>query len=92
MAAQNGSIRPPAGALHVDSWEGPANDRFRFFRGTRRGERVAVEIVGFQFADGRVDRVAHLHADHVDLKVIDIERLLADLLAAKDEIQGLEAG
>ncbi|MCA4727022.1 MULTISPECIES: hypothetical protein [Mycobacteriaceae] len=90
MTAQNGSIGPPEGAVHVDAWEGPADDRFRFFRGTRRGERAAVEIVGFQFAYGRVERVAHLHADHIDLKVTDIESLVADLSAARDEIQSLE--
>lgn len=88
----NGEVKPPAGAVRVDPWEVAAGVRFRFFRGTRRGDRVSVEVMGFQYEDGRVEqRVAHIHADHVDFDIDGLTELMDDLQATKDEIQRLES-
>ncbi|NOQ62008.1 hypothetical protein [Mycolicibacterium fortuitum] len=51
---------------------------------------MTVEIVGFQYADGRVDkRVIHLNADNVDLDRHQAALVIADLTAAADELDRL---
>lgn len=80
-------VDPPPDAVQVEQWEGPAGNRFRFFKGTHRGSRVSLVIMGFQLADGRVEkRVVHLDGSHVDLTVPDIDALIINLAAAREEI------
>jgi hypothetical protein len=70
---------PDAQALDV--WEDRDGEMFRFFRGTRRGRRIAVEIVGFQRADGTIEeRTVHLEPDtESGLDGADVQELVDDL-------------
>lgn len=90
MNHEDDRVVPPPDAVHLDDWETRHGERFRFFRGSRWGRRVTVEIVGFQYADGRVDkRVIHLNADNVDLDRHQAALVIADLTAAADELDRL---
>jgi hypothetical protein len=56
-----GGIAAPSDAQALDVWEDRDGEMFRFFRGTRRGSRMVVEIVGFQRANGAIEeRTIHL--------------------------------
>jgi hypothetical protein len=67
----------------------------RFFYGTQRGERVSVEINGFQNRDGSVrGRWTHVDGRALDRQELDAaaaRELARMLISAADELDGLEA-
>ena len=81
-------IAAPPDAQTLDVWEDRDGEKFRFFRGTRRGTRVGVEIVGFRRGDGTIEeRTVHLDADVVGgLDLAAVQELIDDLAAARDEL------
>lgn len=82
-------IAAPPDAQTLDVWENRDGKKFRFFRGTRRGTRVSVEIVGFQRGDGTIEeRTIHLEEADADdgLDLAAVQELIDDLAAARDEL------
>ena len=84
-------VPAPAGARKVDEWidETDRGDWARFFRGTRRGASVHVDIIGMQNADRSVERTISVCAPNVGLDAASARELGADLLAAADELDEL---
>ncbi|MGA8123607.1 MAG: hypothetical protein WBS15_03470 [Mycobacterium sp.] len=90
-------VAPPPDATMVTKW-GYIFDPdvlHRFFYGTQRGERVSVEINGFQNRDGSVrGRWIHVDGRVLDRQELDgaaARELARALIAAADELDGLEA-
>ena len=89
-------VAPPPDATWVTKW-GYIFDPdvlHRFFYGTQRGERVSVEINGFQNRDGSVrGRWIHVGGtlDRQELNGAAARELALALIAAADELDGLEA-
>jgi CubicO group peptidase (beta-lactamase class C family) len=89
----------PAGARQISSWfdYDDSGMQARAFYGTKRGERVQVDVDGIQFADGRVDPTATIRSSLRDdaligsLYAAELRELAAHALAAADELDGLEA-
>ncbi|BBX01851.1 hypothetical protein [Mycolicibacterium moriokaense] len=83
----------PPDAVSVGDWEvadGPDDIR-RTFYGTTRGDRVPVEIVGWQKLDGTIGRgiIPDLRGVGGELDAPTARQMARDLLAAADEIVGL---
>jgi hypothetical protein len=91
MKIENPGVAPPPDATKLDVWEQHSDGEVkRFFHGTQRGERVQVDIVGWQNGDGSVaDRTIFLESDGDDLSVAEVQELIDDLAAARDEINRL---
>ena len=98
-------VFPPADATEVGAWEfvggGPAAKRY--FRGTKRGDKVRVDIAGLQYSDGTARRwifvdvprkIAELDADEANEVAADLlaaaGEVAADLLAAAGELDTLD--
>jgi hypothetical protein len=90
-------VAPPPDATRVTKWEHIFHPDVlhRFFYGTQRGERVSVEINGFQNQDGSVrGRWIHVDGRVLDRQELDgaaARALARALIAAADELDGLEA-
>jgi hypothetical protein len=86
-------VAPPADAQHVEEWvdvAGTGTTWGRYIQGTRRAVAgVQVVVVGWQDADGQVDRHASVWATDVALDATSLRKLAAAALDAADEIEGL---
>lgn len=90
-------IPAPADATKLTEWDRifAVNVLHRFFYGSQRGERVRVEILGYQNPDGSVrERWIHVHAvpnprDDLELDAAAARELARALIAAADELDAL---
>jgi hypothetical protein len=86
-------IPAPADAQHVDEWvdvAGTGTTWGRYVRGTRRTVAGAqVVVVGWQDANGQVDRHASIWATDLALDAAALRKLAAAALDAADEIERL---
>jgi hypothetical protein len=83
-------VAPPPDATQVTEWNHIFDrDVFhRFFYGTQRGERVSVEINGYQNRDGSVrGRWIHVDSRHQELDAAAARELARMLIAAADELE-----
>src|SRR5271163_3123184 len=81
-------VAPPPDATRVTKWGYifEPDVLHRFFYGTQRGERLSVEINGFQNRDGSVRAL-----DRQELDGAAARELAHALIAAADELDGMEA-
>jgi hypothetical protein len=86
-------IAPPADAQHVDEWvdvAGIGTTWGRYVAGSRRAAGgVEIVVVGWQDADGTVDRHASVWATDVQLDAATLRKLAALALDTADEIERL---
>lgn len=79
----------PVEADRVDPWENSDGTTFRYFAGVPRGEHAAVQLAGFQRADGTVyDLTINVDADQ-PLTAAAAEELVVNLTAALAELRRL---
>lgn len=77
----------PVDADRVDPWETSEGNTFRYFAAVPRGEHVAVQLAGFQRADGTVyDLTINVDADE-PLTAAAAEELVASLTAALADLR-----
>jgi hypothetical protein len=83
-------VPPPADASRVSTWDDGDGQVSRYFRGTRRGNQVRVDIAGSQNSDGIVtERVILVGGCDVEVDASGARQIAADLLAAADELDWL---
>jgi hypothetical protein len=83
-------VAPPADATRVSAWDDVDGQVSRYFRGTKRGAKVRVDIAGSQNADGTVaERVILIDACDAEVDAAAARQIAADLLAAADELDRL---
>ncbi|MEW2484175.1 hypothetical protein AB0876_31780 [Mycobacterium sp. NPDC049093] len=79
----------PVDAVRIDPWESSDGTMFRYFAAVPRGEHAAVQLAGFQRADGTVyDLTINVDADE-PLTVAATEELVANLTAALADVRRL---
>ncbi len=88
------TIPLPPGAKYADDWQVQRDQSVtRAFEGTMRGDRVVIEIRGFQAHSGDVlERVAVVDTERAggtEMDAAELRELAADALAAADELEGL---
>jgi hypothetical protein len=87
-------IAAPADARHVEPWVdelGDGKSWGRYVRGTRRiTAGVEIVVVGWQDAEGQVERHASVWATDVHLDAAALRQLVAHALDAADELDVLE--
>lgn len=87
-------IAAPSDAQHLAEWVdelGDGKSWGRYVRGTRRDTAgVQVVVVGWQDADGQVERHASVSATDVALDAAALRQLAAQALDAADELDNLQ--
>jgi hypothetical protein len=84
----------PAGAIDAGEWQVSGDEEItRMFHGTKRGDRVSVDIDGTQHYAGEVTRHAWVGAGQfgVELDAEGLPELAADALATADELDTLSS-
>lgn len=85
----NPDVALPVDADRIDPWEDSDGTIFRYFAAVPRGEHAAVQLAGFQRADGTLyDLTINVDADE-PLHAAAAEELLANLTAALADLRRL---